>query len=236
MDSSAWIAALTRPLMVFPFDSITLVRQIRPGVKYRDVPSHLFRNSILRRMIPFHVSGLWLRACYVYPLASTIPKWIETKFPSLNSIFPTLGLVMTISTLDAVMGVTPFERIKVGILNDNPPKGMSLLRGSMLTFHSSFVHTGSFLLMNRYLTPSGEIDAMTAVVMGTLFSAVQSTVAYPLLTLRARVQSDIFTYTKISDVVKMYTVKSLYSGWRVRFLRGIAIASFDTFWLSKIQK
>lgn len=225
-----WIAAVTRPLLVLPFDAITLSKQLRPNASYGDVV-RMFGNSTLRRLLVPHASSLWLRSTYVYPLASVIPPYFN------NSFLGTVSLITAISTLDTVIGVTPFERVKVAILqNEKINSSLNFYRGSLLTFQSSLVHTGSFLLMQKYISPfliDSDPNVIDAIKMGTVFAGVQSTLAYPLITLRARSQASKMS---VMELILSHTLRSLYSGWRARFLRGVVIASFDSFWLSSIQK
>ena len=120
--------------------------------------------------------------------------------------------------------------------------------GKGLTMTSSFTHVSLFLYLNGKLSDwfypdhKGPFTLKESVLTGTALAAIQATATYPLLTLRSRLQAErlknknsnitLIQYLKNMHIERSYA--SLYNGWTVRFVRGICICVFDSYWFNNL--
>ncbi|MBA4249527.1 MAG: hypothetical protein C0432_02010 [Candidatus Puniceispirillum sp.] len=257
------VPAVTRPIISFPFDFLTIGRQVT-GDSY----SGLFKaiktvhRPILVPILKTHLVELTLRAqstyfLYKYLMLQTkkLPENSYLKNPVVSQLF----ISAMISSTDIVFA-NPFERIKVAYIRkldipfiQNNRCDFSdcfrhrswFFQGGLLTFQSSFLHLNVFLISNRILkqilfNKKDNLTFSESCIMGPIISAIQASVTFPLLTLRAQIhaenirslRSPVTTFLFIQKLYRSGSLHTLYHGWLSRIVRGSVLAGFDSYWIN----
>lgn len=260
------IPTITRPLISAPFDMVTISRQIT-GNSYAGIVAGFDTHyaPVLSKIFKAHALEMTLRSS-VYFIYSYTTRQTRQYFPDLSREYPFLPELVAVSAIALCdLGfANPFERMKVCFINNipipfyrNEKLVMSdlvknrewLLKGGTLTVSSSAIHIGTFLTLNHHLKKilfkkEGALTFYESCVLGPVMSTVQTTVTYPLLTLRARLhaerfkvgQGDLSAFQYIRTLWHSNNLSSLYHGWRARVVRGTLMAIFDTYWINSTKR
>ncbi len=257
------VPAVTRPILSFPFDVVTIARQVT-GESYSGILKAIKTEyrSLLMPVLKTHFIELTLRAQSTYFLykylmlqKKSLPADSYLNHPIISQLFISSAIAFS-----DVIFANPFERMKVAyirkldipfisnnklIFSDLIRNSSWLLQGAFLTFQTSFLHLNVFLTSNEFLKKLlfNKTDNLTfyeSCIMGPIISAIQASVTFPLLTLRAQLHAEnmrslrnpITTFVFLQKLYKLGSLHTLYQGWSSRIIRGSLLASFDSYWVN----
>ncbi len=257
---------LVRPLITLPFDVVTLARQIT-GNSYADILTGINKSDMPRfsKIFKVHAVQSWLKAGSVYPIYAYVTDQMNDLFPERVEKYPILPNAAAVASiaLTDVFYINQLERLKVCFMNNNAIpfyrhgkiNWSELLRsrewlftGGTLTFQSTSIHLSAFLTLNhvlkKILFAENEVfTLMKAGILGMSIAMIQTSITFPLLTLRARLHAERLKCGKnisvLNYVETLYQTKQLsclYHGWRMRVIRASLIAIADAYWLNNRKK
>lgn len=231
---------MTRPIISFPFDTITKDKQVTGNTYAGIIKSlHSEHRSTLMSVFKTHFIELSLRAQSTYFLYKYLILEVSSLDPQSclrHPVASQLAITSVMSFCD-ILFTNPFERMKVAYIRKlNIPfiqnSKLSLydlysnrswvFQGSLLTFQSSFIHLNVFLTSNTFLKQwmfgkEKEVSFMEACMMGPLISTIQASVTFPLLTLRAQLHAERMRSVRSPLSVFMF-VKQLYKNQQLMSL------------------
>lgn len=226
------VPIMTRPLVSFPFDVMTIGRQVT-GDSY----NYIFKGvaaehrSVLMSIFKTHFIELTLRAQSTYFLYKYLTLSIQTLDSDSFLRHPVTSQLLTTFVMSScdIFFTNPFERTKVAYMRklDIPfmqNNGFNFyeirkhrtwfFQGGALTFQSSFLHLNVFFGSNTFLKKAlfnkqEEVTFQESCIMGPIIASIQASVTYPLLTLRALLHAERMRSPR-NPVTMMWFLKNLY--------------------------
>ena len=253
------IPSLTRSLLPLPFDTVIIAKQLSGDSYIKIIGNKVLRKRMLPIMLP-QIAQSSIQTWYTYTIAAGLKQCFRNEAPEFDAKYPFISKLTIASAIVAVDGVllTPLERFKVCIIEKLPLRiydkgGINikwLYRGNKLTLYTRFIHINLFLFLNDFFSNlfypnhKGPYTIGESALIGTALAGIQSTITYPLMTLRTKLQAERLKDNGAGISVTQYLKKQfheksilkLYDGWRSRFVRGIVMCIFDSYWINNLGR